>query len=141
MRTQRHSIRLTAAFAMIAAAAIGTGTLARTQEAAHHYAGVTGLPTAYFHPNVLYFKVGTMSSQRTTLTNTSAETLKIRSFILQGLQQSDFTFTTSCPFSLAAGASCAVTLTGMPAASGPIGKLVESDNSAAGHHSVLLLAN
>jgi hypothetical protein len=137
MRTQRYSIRLTAAFAMIAAAAIGTGTLARTQEAAHHYAGVTGLPTAYFHPNVLYFKVGTMSSQTTTLTNTSAETLKIRSFSLEG-QLPDFFLTTTCGFSLAAGASCAVTLTGMPPAKGPVGKLVESDNSAAGFHYVLL---
>lgn len=135
MRTQKCSIGLTAVLAVIAAVVLAMGTPAQAQDAAARGAS---LPTAYFHPNVLYFKVGTMSLQTTTLTNTSAETLKIKSFSLQGLQQNDFAFTTSCPFSLAAGASCAVTLTGMPTAAGPIGKLVESDDSAAGHHYVSL---
>lgn len=135
MRSRRCSFGLNAVLAILAAAVLGTGTLAHAQ--ATNRDARTNLPTAYFHPNVLYFKVGTMSSQTTTLTNTSAETLKIRSFSLEG-QLPEFVMTTTCGFSLAAGASCAVSLTGMPAVAGPLGKLVESDNSAAGHHSVLL---
>src|SRR5450631_1043410 len=42
------------------------------------------LPTAYFHPKVLYFRAGTMSTKTTTLTNPSAETLSIKSFALSG---------------------------------------------------------
>jgi hypothetical protein len=140
MPSQRYFTRLTAVLAINAATILAMATLAQGQEATNRDAKAS-LPTAYFHPNVLYFKVGTMSSQTTMLTNTSAGTLKITSFSLQGLQQNDFAFTTSCPFSLAAGASCAVTLTGVPAGAGPIGRLVESDNSAAGHHYVSLRAN
>jgi hypothetical protein len=136
MRSQRYFTRLTAVLAINAAAVLMIGTFSQTQEATNRDASAN-LPTAYFHPSVLYFKVGTMSSQTTTLTNTSAETLKIKSFFLQG-QLPDFALTTTCGFSLAAGASCTVSLTGMPAAAGPLGKLVESDDSGAGHHYVLL---
>jgi len=141
MRSQWISIGLTPVLALVTIAVLGMGSLAQTQEAASRDAVSANLPTAYFHPSVLYFTVGKMSSQTTTLTNTSAETLDIKSFSLTGERQNDFVFTTTCPFSLARGASCTVTLTGMPTAAGPIGKLVESDNSAAGHHNVLLQAN
>jgi len=102
------------------------------------------LPTAYFHPGVLYFKVGTTSSETTTLTNTSAAKLLIESLTLQGSRASDFRMTTTCGLSLAAGASCTVTLSltlsNFTAAGESLGKLVEYDNSAAGHHQVLLQA-
>jgi hypothetical protein len=140
MGSQRYFTRLTAVLAINAAVVLAMGTLAQAQEATNRDTNAN-LPTAYFHPNVLYFKVGTMSSQTTTLTNTSAETLDIKGFSLTGEHQSDFTFTTNCPLSLARHASCTVSLSGMPTAAGPIGKLVESDNSAAGRHYVSLQAD
>jgi hypothetical protein len=96
------------------------------------------LPTAYFHPKVLYFRVGTMSTKTTTLTNPSAETLSIKSFALSGTN--NVVMTNNCAPSLAAGASCTVSLTCLPSGSGRIGELTESDNSAVGHHNVLLEA-
>jgi hypothetical protein len=96
------------------------------------------LPTAYFHPKVLYFRAGTMSTKTTTLTNPSAETLSIKSFALSGTN--NVVMTNNCAPSLAAGASCTVSLTCLPSASGRIGELTESDNSAVGHHNVLLEA-
>jgi hypothetical protein len=97
------------------------------------------LPTAYFHPKVLYFRAGTMSTKTTTLTNPSAETLSIKSFALSGTN--NVVMTNNCAPSLAAGASCTVSLTCLPSGSGRIGELTESDNSAVGHHNVELEAN
>jgi hypothetical protein len=96
------------------------------------------LPTAYFHPKVLYFRAGTMSTKTTTLTNPSAETLSIKSFALSGTN--NVVMTNNCAPSLAAGASCTVSLTCLPSGSGRIGELTESDNSAVGHHNVQLEA-
>jgi hypothetical protein len=140
MRSQRFSIGLTAVLALVTVAVLGMAVLAKTQEAANRDVVGAGLPTAYFHPSVLYFKAGTMSTQSTTLTNTSAESLTIKGFSLEG-QLPEFALTTTCGSALAVGASCIVSLTGMPAATGPLGKLVESDNSAAGHHYVSLRGN
>jgi hypothetical protein len=98
----------------------------------------SSLPTAYFHPGVLYFKVGTSSTRTTTLTNTSAETLNITSFDLRGIN--DCSMTDSCGFSLHGGASCSVSLTCSPRTPGRNTELTEYDNSAAGHHSVSAVA-
>jgi hypothetical protein len=42
---------------------------------------------------------------------------------------------------LAGGASCSATVSCMSTAAGLFGTLIESDNSAMGHHDVLLEAN
>jgi hypothetical protein len=97
-----------------------------------------GLPTAYFHPSVLYFRAGTMSTKTTTLTNTSAATLSIKSFALYGTNA--VALTANCGALLAAGASCTVSLTCLRVPPGRVGELVESDNSAVGHHTVTLEA-
>ena len=139
MRGKRVSTGLTGLLAIVAATLLVTSSHA----ASGHSAGASdsaNLPTAYFHPSVLYFKAGTTSTRTTTLTNTSAQTLLIQSFALQGLHQNDFSMTTTCGFSLAAGSSCNVTVSGFAPAAGFLGKLVEYDNSAVGHHQVSLQA-
>lgn len=115
---------------------------ADTPAAARNFADASGasLPSAYFHPTVLYFKVGTTSTQTTILTNNSAATLIIHSFGLTGTNQNNFSFTTTCGSTLAAGHSCTVSVSYMPTTAGSLGELIEYDNSAAGRHSVSLQA-
>jgi hypothetical protein len=98
------------------------------------------LPTAYFRPSVLYFRTGAASTESTTLTNTSAEALFISGLALIGPNSSGVSVTNTCGVSLAGGGSCTYSLTASPTRPGRIAELVEYDNSAAGHHSVLLEA-
>jgi hypothetical protein len=140
MRSNKSSVVFATLLAMLAVILLAAGTHAVSANGATP-SGSVDLPTAYFHPNVLYFKLGTASSATTTLTNNSAEKLLIESFDLQGQRQSDFSISSiTCGFSLAPGASCTVTLSGFAANAGSLGKLVEYDNSAVGHHQVLLEA-
>jgi len=94
--------------------------------------------SAYFHPNILYFKVGIWSTATTTLTNTGTQTLTIASMSLLGLKQNDFSFTTTCSFTLSAGQSCTVTLGGTPTHTGLFGQMMETDNSTVRRHMVAL---
>jgi hypothetical protein len=138
MPGKRFYFGLTALLAFCAATMLMTGV--HTASANSALASSGNLPTAYFHPAVLYFTIGITSSRTTTLTNSSAQSLLIQSFTLQGGKASNFTLSTTCGFSLAAGHSCTVTLTGFATTAGLLAKLVEYDNSAAGHHTVLLEA-
>jgi hypothetical protein len=138
MRSGQRFITLTALLA-ISAVALLVGTPAALGNSGRDFE-TANLPTAYFHPSVLYFRTGRMSSGTTTLTNTSAETLSINSFGITGRHARDLSMTTNCGSSLAGGASCEVTLSCLAPATGPLGKLIESDNSAVGHHDVLLEA-
>lgn len=139
MRSEQRSITLIALLAVSAAALLMTSAPTASGNSSSDLESAT-LPTAYFHPRILYFKVGRMSSATTTLTNTSAETLMISSFGITGRHSGDLSLTSNCGFTLAGGASCEVTLICLPTTVGPLGKLVESDNSAVGHHDVLLEA-
>jgi hypothetical protein len=130
MRSKGFSAALLAVFSVIV---LVTGTPEASGEGDHN-SDRPGLPTAYFHPNVLYFRAETRSTKTTTLTNASTETLSIKSFSLSGTN--DVTMTNNCGASLAAGASCTVSLTCLPVPPGSSGELTESDNSAAGHHTV-----
>jgi hypothetical protein len=94
--------------------------------------------SAYFHPNILYFKVGTSSSATTTLTNTGTQTLTIASLSLVGLKQNSFSWTKTCSQTLAAGQSCTVTLTGTATQLGLFGQMIETDNSTVRRHMVAL---
>jgi hypothetical protein len=132
------SIGLSVLLAFFAVSILATGSSAANRNPATVSAN---LPTAYFHPGVLYFTIGITSTQTTTLTNTSAQSLLIKSFALQGGKANNFTLSTTCGFSLAPGHSCTVTLSGFATSAGLLAKLVEYDNSAAGHHTVLLEAN
>jgi len=83
----------------------------------------------YFHPSVLYFKVGTTSSATTTMTNAAAVTIFISSMSLTGTRQNDFSLTSTCGSSLAPRQSCTVTITGSAAKGGFLGTFLEGDSS------------
>ena len=133
MRSNGFSAGMIVRFAVFALIVLATSTPAASGEGDSN-SNSPSLPTAYFHPRVLYFKAETISSKTTTLTNTSVETLSIQSYSHSGTN--DVTMTNNCGASLAAGASCTVTLTCLPIPPGRRGELTESDNSAAGRHTV-----
>ena|ERR1022692_1227067 len=137
MRSKGFSAGMIVLLTVFAVIVLVTGAPAAAGERARN-SDSPSLPTAYFHPKVLYFRAGTMSTKTTTLTNPSAETLSIKSFALSGTN--NVVMTNNCAPSLAAGASCTVSLTCLPSGSGRIGELTESDNSAVGHHNVELEA-
>ena len=58
----------------------------------------------------------TSASMSVTLTNTGGATLNIASIVLSGTGTADFTQTTACGSTLAAGANCAISATFTPAA-------------------------
>ena len=137
MRGKGFSIGLSVLLAFFAVSNLETGSRAANRNPA---TVSPNLSTAYFHPGVLYFTIGITSTQTTTLTNTSAQSLLIQSFVLQGGKANNFTLNTTCGFTLAAGHSCTVTISAFATTAGLLAKLVEYDNSAAGHHTVLLEA-
>lgn len=141
MRIKRVSIGLTTLLVIVAISSFVTGSHA-TSENRHSDSDSANLPTAYFHPSVLYFKAGRTSSESTTLTNSSVEALLIQGWALTGSHQNGCLLArNTCPTTwLAAGASCTVTLSCFPTAPGFLGNLVEYDNSAVGHHQVSLQA-
>jgi hypothetical protein len=77
---------------------------------------------ASLSPNTVAFGnegVGsTSSAQSTTLTNRGTSAINIRSIGISGPQSADFQQTNTCGASLAAGASCSVSVTFSPSASG-----------------------
>ena len=133
MLSNKFSAGMIVLLAVIAAIVPVASTPAASAERARN-SDNPSLPTAYFHPSVLYFRAETRATKTTTLTNTSVETLNIKSFSLSGTN--DFSMTNNCGTSLAAGASCTVSLTCLPTPPGRSGALTESDNSAAGNHTV-----
>jgi hypothetical protein len=93
------------------------------------------VPVAALSPTSLTFATqsdGTTSSaQVVTLSNTGKAALSIASIGISGANASDFAATSKCGSSLAAGASCSISLTFTPHAFGNrIAKLVVTDNSS-----------
>jgi hypothetical protein len=84
--------------------------------------GSGAYPTVSFSPSPLAFgnqQIGyTSPSQTVTLTNTSAVPLTISSVTLTGSYPGDYKFTNNCSTTVAAGASCTVTISFTPGASG-----------------------
>ena len=97
----------------------------------------TGIQTANtsFNPTSVTFanqNIGTSSAPATiTLTNTGAGSLSIASIVLSGINAPDFAMTTTCGSTLAAGASCGVTLTFSPSAAGTRSASLSFADSAA----------
>jgi len=93
----------------------GAGTVALTG------LGTGGSGTVSISPTSMSFgsvNVGSTSAAKTaTLTNGSGSTITIKSVTLTGANVSDFTFT-SCPTSLAASASCTITVSFKPTTTG-----------------------
>jgi hypothetical protein len=107
--------------------------------------GSGALPVASLTPKTDSFgsvTVGTKSAAKiNTLTNTSNYLLSIGSITISGANASDFAQTNTCPVggTLAGEASCTISVTFTPSASGTrTATLTETDNSSAGTHTVSL---
>ncbi len=87
--------------------------------------------------------VGTTSTAQTvTLKNTGNESMTISRIALGGTNSSDFAETNNCGTSLAASASCTISLTFTPATAGSLsGALAITDNAAGSPQSVALAGN
>jgi len=99
--------------------------------------------TAKLFPTSIYFgsvTVGTTSSARTvTLTNVGTTTLTITGIAITGTNAGDFAQTHTCGSSLAAGASCSISVTFKPTATGlRTAALSVSDNAAGSPQTVVL---
>jgi FtsP/CotA-like multicopper oxidase with cupredoxin domain len=95
---------------------------------------VGALPLAYSSPTSLSFSgqaVNTASfAQTVTLSNTGVAAMAINSITITGANPKDFLRSTRCGTSLAAGASCTISIVFRPTASGPRGaslNISESD--------------
>ena len=108
--------------------------------------GVTPTPGISLTPTNLTFgnqKVSTTSTAQTvTLTNTGTAALTITSIALTGTNPTDFAETNTCPISpntLAVNATCTISVTFTPSATGPRSASVSiSDNAAGSPQSVTL---
>lgn len=108
--------------------------------------GSGAAPTATLSPNNDSFgtiTVGKSSSAKvSTLTNTSdSYLLTVSSITITGSNASNFSQTNTCPIgkTLAAGATCTISVTFTPSASGNrTATLTEYDNSATGSHTISL---
>lgn len=114
-------------------AGVLTGTLTVTSNSLNHSgtsvtASLTGtgnsgpVPRVSINPSILSFgnqNVGVSSASKiVTLSNTGTATLNILSIWLLGVSSTDFGLSTTCGGTLAANASCTVTVTFVPGAAG-----------------------
>src|SRR5207237_5895823 len=96
----------------------------------------TGTPAASLSPASLSFgnqTVGASSAaQSITLSNTGAAALSISGIAITGTNSGDFTQTHTCGASLAAGTSCAISVTFKPTATGTRTASVAVTDNASG---------
>jgi trimeric autotransporter adhesin len=97
----------------------GTGTLS----------GVVLNPTTLNFPSQLIY---TSSTLKVTLTNTGAGTLTITDIYLTGANANDFSQTNTCGSSVAAGASCTLSVVFTPQTGGKLGAELVIDDNAVG---------
>jgi hypothetical protein len=117
----------------------GTLTITDSGSTSPQTVPLTGTGTAasvVFTPTSLAFAsqtVGTSSSPLVvTLTNSGTATLTVTSISITGANTGDFSETTTCGGSVAAGASCSISVTFTPAASGTRTANISVADSAAG---------
>jgi phospholipase C len=119
-----QSCTLTVSFAPTATGTI-TGTVSVTdnasgspQTASLSGTGVSGAPAVTFTPTSLSFPTQliytTSATQNVTLTNTGTGTLNISSISVSGTNTKDFAQTNTCGATVAAGASCTLSVTFTP---------------------------
>ena len=97
---------------------------------------VTSAPTATLSPTSLTFStqaIGTTSvAKSVTLKNTGTTSLTINSIAITGTNAGDFAQTNACGISLAAGASCSISVTFKPTSSGTRTAALSITDNAAG---------
>jgi phospholipase C len=106
--------------------------------------GISGAPivslsaTSYIFPDQV---VGTTSVPHVfTLTNTGTASLAVTSIVLKGSNPSDFAETNTCGSSVAAGASCKITVTFTPTTTGSRSASVSITDNAAGSPQTISLS-
>jgi hypothetical protein len=95
----------------------------------------SGAPAVSLSPATLNFSgqvVGSPTSQQTTLTNTGTAVLDINSIAITGADSEEFAQTNTCGESLAANASCTITVTFTPTTVGSATANVSINDNAAG---------
>src|SRR5438876_131689 len=94
----------------------------------------TGTPAVSLSPTALSFgnqTVGTSAAKSITLSNTGTAALSISGYAITGTNGGDFTKTTNCLASLGAGASCIISVTFKPTATGTrSASLAVTDNAS-----------
>jgi hypothetical protein len=99
-------------------------------------------PQATFKPSSLNFgtqSVGSLSQASLQLINTGATPLLISNIGVAGANAGDFSSTSTCPPSLAAGSSCTITVGFKPVATGSRSAYVKvTDNAQGGPQQVPL---
>jgi len=121
-------------------------TITDNAAASPHSVGLSGTgtaPAATLTPVSLGFGsqiVGTTSAAQTaTLANTGTAPLTIGSIGVTGTNAGDYGQTSACPATLAAGASCSISVTFAPTASGSrVASLSVTDDAAGSPHAVAL---
>lgn len=115
----------------------GTNTLTLT--------GSGALPTATLTPSSDSFgtvDIGSSSTAKvSTLTNSSAYLLQVKTITITGADPGDYTETNTCPVggTLAAHATCTISVTFSPKVTGTLtADITETDNSSVGTHTVTL---
>jgi hypothetical protein len=106
------------------------------------YASSSAAPAVTLSPTSLNFgtqTVGTTASQTITVTNSGTAALSIGSVQLSGTNSADFTATNGCTSSVAPNATCTITVTFDPAATGSrSASLSISDNASGSPQTVAL---
>ncbi|MBV9615868.1 MAG: choice-of-anchor D domain-containing protein, partial [Ktedonobacteraceae bacterium] len=106
--------------------------------------GVATAPAAILSSNSLSFgsvNIGTHSNAQTvTLTNSGTAALTISGIAVTGTNASDFSQTNNCPNSLAVSASCIISATFTPSASGARSANVSITDNAAGSPQTIALS-
>jgi probable HAF family extracellular repeat protein len=123
---------------------LGFGRFVKSaQDVASISMAVTSAPNAALSPTSLTFStqaIGTTSAAKTvTLKNTGTASLTVSAISIAGTNAADFTQTHTCGSSLAAGASCSISVTFKPTAAGTrTAALSVSDNVAGSPQKVTL---
>ena len=122
-----------------------TGTLTVVDSGGTQFVSLngTGVPLKFTPPSVNFgtVKVGTTSAPHSvTVTNTESATLGLTSITIGGTNTGDFTLTgNTCGSTLASGASCTVTITFTPTATGSrSGNVTVKDNDSSGSQKIPL---
>ncbi len=124
-------------FKVAATNAVGTGPLSAASNAV---TPIAGIPSATVTPTTLSFAPQTVltasPAQTVTLVNNGPGALAIASILTSG----DFAFTTACPASLAALATCTISVTFTPLVTGARTGALTISSSASGSPNVVALS-
>jgi probable HAF family extracellular repeat protein len=134
---QRPRVNLPENIRMLLQQRLGFGRFVKSaQDVASSSTALISAPSAALSPTSLAFStqaIGTTSAANTvTLKNTGSTTLTISGIAITGSNVGDFAQTHTCGSSLAAGASCSISVTFKPTASGTRSAALSVTDNAAG---------